>query len=102
MKKFEKTEVVRNIKGPADYCFAPSAENIAIVSKSAAKDSNVSIPRRHQELGLPYGTLWRILHLDLHLYPYQIHLTQQLKPADHSQRREWVLAQQAVNDQFFE
>ena len=35
-----------------------------------------------------------ILHLDQHLHPYNVHLTQQLKPADHSQRRryvEWVL-----------
>ena len=34
--------------------------------------------------------------VDLQLYPYKFQLTQQLKPADHSQRRryvEWVLEQ---------
>ena len=33
------------------------AENITIVSESVAEDSNVSIPRYSQELGLSYGTL---------------------------------------------
>ena len=50
-----------------------------------------------------YGTLWRILHLDLHLHPYKVQFTQQLKPADQLQRRrymEWVLEQQAVNGNF--
>ena len=55
--------------------FARSAENIAARSESVAKDPNVSIPRRSQELGLSYGTLWRILHLDLHLHPYKVQLT---------------------------
>ena len=51
---------------------------------------NVSIPRLCQELGLSYGILWRILHLDVHLHPYKVQLTQHLKPADHSQRRRYV------------
>ena len=54
----------------------------------------MSTPNRFQELGLSYGTIWRILHLDLHLHPYKVQLTKQLKPADHSQRRrymEWSL-----------
>ena len=50
--------------------FARSAKDAAIVSKSAAKNPNVSIPYRFQELGLSDGTLWRILHFDLHLHPY--------------------------------
>ena len=54
MKKFEETEI------------------IAIVSEGVAVDPDVSIPRRFQELGLSYGTLWRILYLDLHLHPYKV------------------------------
>ena len=77
------------------HCFARFArKNIAIVSESVAEDPNMSIPRRPQELGLSCGTLWRFLHLDLHLHPYKVQLTQQLKPAGHSQCRgyvEWVL-----------
>ena len=57
--------------------FSRSAENIAIVSESVAEDSSVSIPFRSQELGLTYGTLWRIFHLDLHLHPYKVQLRQQ-------------------------
>ena len=83
--------------------FVRSAENIAIVSESVIEDQNVSIPRRSQDLGLPYGTLSHILLLDPHLHLYKAQLTQQLKPADHSQhyrRVEWVLKQQAVDGNF--
>ena len=54
VKKFVETGVVTNIERPGHLCFARSAENIAIVSESVAEDSNVSIPRRSQELGLSY------------------------------------------------
>ena len=63
----------------------------------------MSITRGSQELGLSYGTLWHILHLDLHLHPCKVQLMQQLKPADHSQRHgyvEWVLEQQVVDGNF--
>ena len=53
-----------------------------MLSQSVAKDPNEPIPHRPQELGLPYGTLWHILHLDLHLCPYKVQLIQQLKPVD--------------------
>ena len=101
--KFEKTGSVTDATTPAHHRKARSMENIAAVSASVEEDPNLSIPRRSQQLGLSYGSLWRILHLDLHLHPYKVQLTQQLKPADHSLRRryaEWVLEQQAVNDDF--
>ena len=68
------------------YRFTRFTENNAAVSESLADDLNVSIPRRSQKSGLSYGTLWSIWHLDLHLHQYKNQLTQQLKPADHSQR----------------
>ena len=71
MKKFEETEVVTNIERPVHYRFTCSAENIAIVSESVAEGPNVSIHRRSQELELSFGTLWRILHLDLLLHLYK-------------------------------
>ena len=73
------------------------------VSESGADNPNASIFRRSQDLGLAYGIMWRILQLDLQLHPYKVHLRQQLKPAEHSQRRryaEWVLEQQAVDGNF--
>ena len=60
VKKFIETGMVTNIERPLHHRFARSAENIAIVSESFAKDPNVSIPVRSQELGLSYDTLWRI------------------------------------------
>ena len=62
VKKFEETGVVDR------------PENIAILSESVAKDPNVSIPHRSQELELSYGTLWRNLHLDLRQRLYKVQL----------------------------
>ena len=69
MKRLEWLQI---LKGLCIIVSLVPAGNIAIVSKSVAEDPNVSIPRHFQELGLPYGTLWRILHLDLHPYPYKV------------------------------
>ena len=85
------------------HLFTRSAENFVILSESVAKNANVSIFSRSQELGLSYATSLRILLLDLHLHPYKFQLTQQLKLAGHSQRRryvEWVLEQQLVDGNF--
>ena len=103
VKKFKETWVVTNIERPVLYRFVHSAKNKAIVSESVAEDPNVSIPRCSQELELSNGILWHIFHLDLHLHLYRVQLTQQLKPADHSQccrYVEWVLDQQAVNGNY--
>ena len=94
MKKFEETGLVTNIERPAQHRLARSA----IVSESVAEEPNVSIPRCSQELGLSYGTFWRILHLGLHLHPYKVQLMQQLKSADHSQLRGYVVLEQLAVD----
>ena len=102
MKKFEETGVVTNIERPVRHRFVRSAENIVIVSESVAEGPNVSIPCHSQDLGLFYGTLW-LYFTFRHLHPYKVQLTQQLRPADHSQRRryvELVLEQQAVDGYF--
>ena len=57
--------MVTNIERPVHHRFVRSTENTAIVSESIAED-----PRCSQNLGLPYVTLWRILHLGLHLHPH--------------------------------
>ena len=75
MKKFKETGLVTNIEGTVHHRFVLSAEDIAIVRESVAKDPTVSISRRFQVLALSYGTLSRILYLDLHLYPYKVQLT---------------------------
>ena len=94
----EETRVVTNTERAAHHRFARSAENIAIVSESVTEEPKESILRRFQELGLSYDTLWCSFHLDLHLHPYKVQVTQNLKPSDHSQCRkyvQWMLDQQA-------
>ena len=54
MKKFKEAGVVINIERIVHHRFDRSAENIAIVSKSVAKDPNASISHRSQGLGLSY------------------------------------------------
>ena len=74
-KKFEETGVFKITERPVHHRFARSSENIAIVSESVVADPNVSIPHRSQKTGLSYDMLWRILHLDLHLHPYKVHIS---------------------------
>ena len=50
--------------------------HFALVCESTDQDSNMSIPHRSQELELPYGTLWRISYLGLHIHPYKITIHQ--------------------------
>lgn len=103
IKKFEETGSVENIKPPGRPRNVRTSENIAIVSESVVSEPTMSIPRRSQELDISSTSLWRILHLDLHLHPYKIQLTQELKPIDHFQRRRfvnWMLEQRAVDAGF--
>lgn len=103
VKKFEETGSIGDRLRPAQRRGVRLAENIAAVRESVAEEPGVSIRRRSQVLGFSYGSLWRILHQDLHLHPYKIQLTQELKPRDHGQRRiyaDWVLEQQEVDADF--
>ena len=66
-------------------------------------DPNLSIRRRAQELRLSQTSTWRILRKDLGLFPYKIQLTQELKPNDHLQRRQfadWALEQLEIDLDF--
>lgn len=54
----------------------------------------------HQELDISQTTTWRILGLELLLYPYEIQLDQELKVNDHRHRHiftEWVREQLATD-----
>ena len=62
------------------------------------KSPSTSILRRSQELQICVNALWRILHKDLHLFPYKIQLTQQLNLQDNSCRQEYDNMLQLVND----
>lgn len=103
VQKFEVTGSVKNLPTPVRARSKRSVENIAAVRESVAANPKLSIPRRSQQLGIAQTTTWRILRKDLALKAYKIQLTQELKPADHRQRRifvDWVLQNKAVNNDF--
>ncbi|KZC08620.1 hypothetical protein WN55_11275 [Dufourea novaeangliae] len=103
VNKFESTYSLLNIPVPVRQRTGRSIENIAAVRASVQNEPNQSIPRRSQELGICQTTLWRILLKDLHLHPYKIKLTQELKPLDHLQRRnfsDFVLQKFEENPEF--
>ena len=53
---------------------ARSEENIAAVAESVHEDREESIRHRSQQLGLTYGTTWRVLRRDLKLKAHKIQL----------------------------
>lgn len=85
IKKFESEFTLHDKKVPVRRRNTRSTENIAAVAASVRDNSNVSVNRRSQELGLSRMTVWRILRIDLGLHPYKIVLArtlQELKPND--------------------
>jgi len=90
IKKFEVTGSIRDSKLPLRHCTRRSLYNIAAVSESVAESPGTSIRHRSQQLDIPRSSMQRILTKDLHLHAYKIQLTQELKPTDHVQRREFV------------
>ena len=68
-----------------------------------AEKPRMPIRRCSLNLCISTTTPWRILRKDSVLHPYKIQLTQELKPADHRQRREfanWVLENKAIDNDF--
>lgn len=78
MKKFEEVGNIGDKLNPMHHRDPRAAKNIAAVSKRVAEYLVMSIRRRSQHLQISYVSLWRILHLNLHLHPYKIQLTQEL------------------------
>ena len=85
--KFEIKFTLLDVPVPKRRRIAWSEEIIAAVSASIQNESNQSISRRSQELGIAQTTLWRIMRKDLGLHAFKIKLTHELKPLDHLKRR---------------
>ena len=103
IKKFEEKGSIMDSKLPVRHRTGRSLDNIAAVSESVVGGSGTSIRHRSQQLDIPRSTMQRILTKDLHLHDYKIQLTQEVKPTDHVQRREfvnWVLENQKVDGNF--
>ena len=58
-------------------------ENITAVAESVCEAATTLIHRRSQQLNISETLLRRILHKDLGVTPYKVHLVQELKPIDH-------------------
>ncbi|XP_011860365.1 PREDICTED: uncharacterized protein LOC105557670 [Vollenhovia emeryi] len=103
VEKFEHEYTLLNLKPPTRQRLVRNEENIAAVAASIEEDPDMSIRRRSAELGIARESTRLILRLDLGLHPYKIVLTQELKPDDHRQRREfanWALEMLAGDPDF--
>lgn len=103
MDKFAETGSVSDVKTTTRLRPGRSTENVAAVRDDVAQTPSTSIRHRAQQIGVSKSTMQRILTKDLHLHAYKVQLTQELKPADHGQRREfvnWVLERQHENADF--
>jgi hypothetical protein len=105
IKNFEETITIMGSKLPVRHRSGRSLDSIAAVSESVAVSPGTSLLHRSKQLDIPRSSMQRILTKDLHLHAYKNQLTQELKPADHVQSREfvnWVLEKPKSGRQFFE
>jgi len=103
VQKFEESGSVATRKSPGRNRNVRTQQNIAVVQDSVNVSPVKSLRRRSQQLGMSTSSVHRILKKDLHMHPYKIQLTQQLKPADHAKRRrfaDWILTRQQEDDNF--
>ena len=101
--KFETKFTLLDVPVTKRCRIARSEEIIAAVSAWIQNEPNQSTTRHFQELGIAQTTLWRIMRKDLDLHAFKIKLTQELKPLDHSKRRNfsnWALAMLEENEEF--
>lgn len=104
-KLFDGTASVVNEKSSDRSRSGWSIENIALVTTNVGmvEDPATSICHRSQPLAFSTSSLQIILKKDLHLLPYKVQLTQELKPGDHAQRHtfvRWVLKNQKPKPDF--
>lgn len=86
VQKCEKTGFIGDRIRHVHHRGERSAENIAAVSDSVVEDPELPIRRRSHTLGLSFIFLWAISYKDLHLHPYRIQVTLQLKPRGEQRR----------------
>ncbi|KYN45034.1 hypothetical protein ALC56_00508 [Trachymyrmex septentrionalis] len=75
-ERFSTGEALTNPKRPNKVRPRRSDDNIALVQASVQRSPTTSQTRRSEQLGIKRTTLRRILHHDLHLFPYKVQVTQ--------------------------
>lgn len=63
-----------------------TAEVVAVAQEVMDNAPKTSVRRLSQQINLAVGTTHKLLHKDLHLYPYRVTVVQELKPADYPLR----------------
>ncbi|KYN43117.1 hypothetical protein ALC56_02492 [Trachymyrmex septentrionalis] len=81
-ERFSTGEALTNPKRPNKVRPRRSDDIIALVQASVQRSPTTSQTRRSEQLGIKRTTLRRILHHDLHLFPYKVQVTQKLLPID--------------------
>lgn len=73
-----------------------SGDVIEGVRADVAENPGTSYRRRAQQFGMAPTTLWKILKIDLHFFPYKMQLAQQMKPEDKPRRVEYARNMQNI------
>lgn len=88
--KFRESGSINDVHSTGRPKTSRSNGNIESVRQNVREHPGTSIRHRGQELQISRSSLQRILTKDLHLHAYKVQITQELKPRDHGQRREFV------------
>lgn len=86
VKKFEKTASARAGSSSGRPKNTRTNQKIHEIQRLIENDSSLSIRRIADIVDLKYSTTRKILREDLKLYPYKIHIAQDLKSTDHELR----------------
>ena len=82
-KKVQETDILVDKPKREKSKTVRTPESIAAVAESVCEASSTSIHRSSQQLNISETSLRQILHKDLGMTPYKVHLIQKLKPIDH-------------------
>jgi hypothetical protein len=85
VRNFEATGSTLKKKGGSVKTVC-TPENIAIVREAIERSPHCSVRRHSVSLGLSEASIRRILHKDLHFYPYKIQVTHALHERDYVNR----------------
>lgn len=99
---FRSFGTLSNAKRPNQSRPVRSDLNIDLTRESIEREPETSSRRRSLHIGVSDRSLRRIIHSDLHMFPYKIQITQKLLPADKPRRLAYAnfvinLAQNEVN-----
>ncbi|KAJ8947040.1 hypothetical protein NQ318_019932 [Aromia moschata] len=77
LRKVRETGMLMDNRSHPRACPVRTAERIAAVAQSVRENPRTSTRHRAQQLNISHTSLRRILHKDLGLFAYKLHLTQE-------------------------